>query len=47
MIKVSKVCVFMFGNCSEMNLEYFTVDSKGFSVGVEDVLRGMFVVGLE
>ena len=46
-IKASKACVSMLGNCSEMNLEYFTVDPKGFSVGVEDALRGTFAVGSE
>ena len=41
-IKAQRECVSMLSNCSELNLEYMTVDPHGFSVGVDDALRKTF-----
>ena len=46
-IKAQRECVSMLSNCSELNLEYMTVDPHGFSVGVDDALRKTFGEGSE
>lgn len=46
-IKASAACVERLVNLSEVNVEYNVCDSRGFTVGVEDALRGTFAEGAE
>ena len=47
LIKSSPTCVKMLGNCSELNLEYATVDQHGFSVMMDGALGETFSAGRE
>lgn len=47
LISSNRACVEKLNNCSELNMEYLSVDTKGFSLEIDDALRGTFALGQE